>query len=41
MLDAEGDADISLVKNTQRDAMHIVDHILAYRQLAEDGHATE
>lgn len=34
VLDAESDAEISLAENTQREAMHIVDEILAYRQLA-------
>lgn len=37
VLDAEHDAEISLAENTQREAMHVVDEILAYRQLAEDG----
>lgn len=41
VLDAESDAEISLAENTQREAMHIVDEILAYRQLAEDGLAPE
>jgi ParB family chromosome partitioning protein len=41
MLDAESDTEISLAENTQREAMHIVDEILAYRQLAEKGLAPE
>ncbi|MFF0952260.1 hypothetical protein ACFYE9_32995 [Rhizobium leguminosarum] len=41
MLGAESDAEISLAENTQREAMHIVDEILAYRELAETGMAPE
>lgn len=35
------DTEISLAENTQREAMHVVDEILAYRQLAEDGMTPE
>ncbi|QCL82913.1 ParB/RepB/Spo0J family partition protein (plasmid) [Agrobacterium tumefaciens] len=37
VLDDESDAEISLAENTQRETMHIVDEILGYRQLAENG----
>jgi ParB family chromosome partitioning protein len=37
----DSDTEISLAENTQREAMHIVDEILAYRQLVEDGMAPE
>lgn len=33
----DNDTEISLAENTQREAMHVVDEIAAYRQLAEDG----
>ncbi len=33
--------ELSLAENVQREAMHIVDEILAYRQLAENGMAPE
>ncbi|NSL25090.1 ParB/RepB/Spo0J family partition protein [Agrobacterium tumefaciens] len=39
--DAESDTELSLAENVQREAMHIVDEILSYRQLAEDGMAAE
>lgn len=38
---AESDCELSLVENVQREPMHLVDEILAYRQLAEDGMAAE
>lgn len=41
VLDAESDAEISLAENTKREAMHIVDEILGYRQLTEDGMTPE
>lgn len=41
VLDAESDAEISLAENTQREAMHVVDAVLGYRQLAEDGMTPE
>jgi ParB family chromosome partitioning protein len=41
VLDAESDTEISLAENTQREAMHIVDEILGYRQLSEDGMTPE
>lgn len=41
VLDAESDAEISLAENTQRETMHIVDEILGYRQLSEDGMTPE
>ncbi|NKL24224.1 ParB/RepB/Spo0J family partition protein [Rhizobium leguminosarum] len=37
----DSDTEISLAENTQREAMHIVDQILAYRQLVEDGMTPE
>ncbi|WP_333718040.1 ParB/Srx family N-terminal domain-containing protein [Agrobacterium tumefaciens] len=39
--DAESDTELSLAENVQREAMHIVDEILSYRQLAENGMAPE
>lgn len=39
--DAESDTELSLAENVQREAMHIVDEILSYRQLAESGMAAE
>ncbi|MQB05745.1 ParB/RepB/Spo0J family partition protein [Agrobacterium tumefaciens] len=33
--------ELSLAENVQREAMHVVDEILSYRQLAEDGMAAE
>ncbi|MFK0207731.1 ParB/RepB/Spo0J family partition protein [Agrobacterium sp. NPDC090283] len=39
--DAESDIELSLAENVQREAMHIVDEILSYRQLAEQGMAAE
>ncbi|MFK0207223.1 ParB/RepB/Spo0J family partition protein [Agrobacterium sp. NPDC090283] len=39
--DAENDTELSLAENVQREAMHIVDEILSYRQLAENGMAPE
>lgn len=41
VLDTERDAEISLAENTQREAMHVVDAVLGYRQLAEDGMTPE
>jgi ParB family chromosome partitioning protein len=41
VLDAESDAEISLAENTQRETMHIVDEILGYRQLTENGMTPE
>lgn len=41
VLDAERDTEISLAENTQRERMHVVDEVLAYRQLVEDGLAAE
>lgn len=41
VLDAESDAEISLAENTQREAMHVVDEVLGYHQLAEDGMTPE
>ncbi|MFK3776579.1 ParB/RepB/Spo0J family partition protein [Agrobacterium sp. NPDC089420] len=38
---AESDTELSLAENVQREAMHIVDEILSYRQLAADGMAPE
>jgi ParB family chromosome partitioning protein len=38
---AGSDCELSLVENVQREPMHLVDEILAYRQLAEDGMAAE
>lgn len=38
---ADNDTEISLAENTQREAMHIVDEILAYRQLVDDGMTPE
>ena len=37
LLAAERDTEISLAENTQREAMHVVDEVLAYRRLVEDG----
>lgn len=37
----DSDTEISLAENTQREAMHIVDEILAYRQLVEGGMTPE
>ncbi len=39
--DAENDAELSLAENVQREAMHVVDEILAYRELAEGGMAPD
>lgn len=39
--DADSDTELSLVENVQREPMHIVDEILAYRELAENGMAPE
>jgi len=41
VLDTAQDAEISLAENVQREAMHVVDEILSYRQLAEDGMAPD
>ena len=41
VLDIERDTEISLAENTQRERMHVVDEVLAYRQLVEDGLAAE
>ncbi|MUO87147.1 ParB/RepB/Spo0J family partition protein [Agrobacterium vitis] len=41
VLDAESDAEISLAENTQRESMHVVDEILGYRQLTEEGMTLE
>lgn len=38
---ADNDTEISLAENTQREAMHVCDEILAYRQLIEDGMTPE
>lgn len=35
------DTEVSLAENTQREAMHIVDEIMAYRQLIEEGMTPE
>ena len=35
------DTELSLAENVQREAMHIVDEILSYRKLAEDGMAPD
>ncbi len=37
VLAAERDTEISLAENTQREAMHVVDEVLAYQRLVEDG----
>lgn len=37
LLAAERDTEISLAENTQREAMHVVDEVLAYQRLVEDG----
>ena len=37
VLAAERDAEISLAENTQRQAMHVVDEVLAYQRLVADG----
>ncbi|UXT00635.1 ParB/RepB/Spo0J family partition protein (plasmid) [Agrobacterium tumefaciens] len=37
----DNDTEISLAENTQREAMTIVDEVLAYRQLTEDGMTPE
>jgi ParB family chromosome partitioning protein len=37
----DNDTEISLAENTQREAMHVCDEILAYRQLVEDGMTPE
>lgn len=37
----DNDTELSLAENVQREAMHIVDEILSYRQLAEDGMAPD
>lgn len=39
--EADSDTELSLAENVQREPMHLVDEILAYRQLAEDGMAAE
>jgi ParB family transcriptional regulator, chromosome partitioning protein len=39
--DADSDTELSLAENVQREAMHVVDEILAYRDLAETGMAPE
>lgn len=41
VLDAERDTEISLAENTQREPMHVVDEVLAYRKLVEEGLAAE
>lgn len=41
LADDDSDTEISLAENTQREAMHVVDEILAYRQLVEDGMTPE
>ncbi len=37
----DNDTELSLAENVQREAMHVVDEILSYRQLAEDGMAPD
>ncbi|WP_349958076.1 ParB/RepB/Spo0J family partition protein [Rhizobium sp. ZPR3] len=37
----DNDIELSLAENVQREAMHVVDEILSYRQLAEDGMAPD
>lgn len=37
----DNDTELSLAENVQREPMHIVDEILSYRQLAEDGMAPD
>ncbi len=37
----DNDTELSLAENVQREAMHVVDEILSYRQLAEDGMALD
>jgi ParB family chromosome partitioning protein len=37
----DNDTELSLAENVQREAMHIVDEILSYHQLAEDGMAAD
>ncbi|MDR6818761.1 ParB/RepB/Spo0J family partition protein [Neorhizobium sp. 2083] len=39
--DAENDTELSLAENVQREPMHVVDEILAYRELVETGMAPE
>ncbi|WP_142781101.1 ParB/RepB/Spo0J family partition protein [Agrobacterium sp. T29] len=39
--EAGSDTELSLAENVQREAMHVVDEILAYRQLAENGMAPD
>ena len=41
VLAAERDAEISLAENAQREAMHVVDEVLAYQRLVEDGMLTD
>lgn len=41
VLDAERDTEISLAENTQREPMHVVDEVLAYRKLVGEGLAAE
>ncbi len=37
----DNDTELSLAENVQREAMHVVDEVLSYRQLAEDGMAPD
>ncbi len=37
----DNDIELSLAENVQREAMHVVDEILSYRRLAEDGMAPD
>ena len=37
----DNDTELSLAENVQREAMHVVDEILAYRELAENGMAPD
>lgn len=39
--DDDNDTELSLAENVQREAMHVVDEILSYRQLAENGMAPD
>lgn len=41
LLDDQIDTEISLAENVQRDAMHVVDEVLAYKWLVDEGKAVE